>query len=116
MLVTYHYAKGDKHRGCRGFDYDVDAARAATASLKKKFDEVFGRGTVHAIQVGVETDNEGLVLHGDDGEVVDLAVFDLTHGNVLKLIERLYPDMASRVRLDLLPLVEGNIRHIAERQ
>lgn len=28
ILVTYHWSKGDPHRGCKGFGYDVARARA----------------------------------------------------------------------------------------
>jgi hypothetical protein len=117
VLITYHYARGDKHRGCRGFGYDTEAAKAFTADLKKQFDRVFGRRVVYANQVGVETDLDALILHGENGEVVDLAELHETSSEVLsKMLWQLYPSMPERLVRDFLPLVEGNIAHIAEIQ
>src|SRR3989344_5037693 len=42
VLVTYHYSRGDKHRGCRGFNYEIIAAREYTKNLKEEFDADFG--------------------------------------------------------------------------
>ena len=112
VFVTYHYSRGDVHRGCRGFNYDVEAARASMAELKKQFDRVFGKKVVYAILVGVETDWESLVLHGEDGKTVDLVeLADQSEHAIEKLIRTLYPDMPERIQLDLLPLIQGNIRH-----
>lgn len=35
-LITYHYSKGDSHRGCAGFHYDTDAACNHTFELKRQ--------------------------------------------------------------------------------
>ncbi len=114
VLVTYHYARGSKQRGCRGFNYDVDEARAYTRNLKEQFDRVFGTSVVYALQCGIETDFESLILHGQDGEVVDMA--DVTDGSIDSLgalIGRLYPDMPQAIVLDVVPLLQGNIEHIS---
>jgi hypothetical protein len=37
LLITYHYSKGDKHRGCAGFNYDTQAARASTYTILRSF-------------------------------------------------------------------------------
>ena len=115
VLTTYHYARGDHHRGCKGFGYDTEAAKASAMNLKAQFDRVFGASVVHTITVGIETDLEALILHGEKGQVVDLAEQSLIDSDNLKrLLEDLYPSMDPQVRRDFLPLVEGNIRHIAE--
>jgi len=115
VLVTYHYSRGDPLRGCRGFDYDIVAARDTAISLKNQFDQLFGVGTVIPIVCGIETDQDALILHGEDGRVVDLAeVNPSTQFEIDALLRSLYPLIPDRVILDFLPLVLGNINHIAE--
>ena len=114
-LITYHYSKGDSHRGCAGFQYDTDAARAHTFEIKQQVEEVFGKdhNTVYPVVCGFETDEDALVLHGHDGEVLDLSTLPATtHDALPAFLARLYPDMPNQIRQDLLPLVEGNVSHI----
>lgn len=115
IFVTYHFSKGDKHRGCRGFNYDRGSAMAFAKKLKGDFDHDFGKGTVYTVQVGIETDFDSLILHGENEEVWDLA--EETNNSEIYLISKLrqfYPKMPERTVLDFLPLIQGNIRHIAK--
>ena len=70
-LVTYHFSKGDPHRGCAGHGYDTAAARAGAVSLVNQIERVFGasHACVYPIVVGIETDEDSLVLHGKDDQV-----------------------------------------------
>jgi len=115
VLVTYHYSKGDFHRGCAGFGYDTDAARSHTFETKRMVEAVFGSGhnAVYPLVCGFETDEDALILHGCGGEVLDLSTISSTSLDTLPgLLTRLYPDMPDQTLQDLLPLVEGNISHI----
>ena len=116
VFVTYHYARGDVHRGCRGFNYDEKAAKDAAVKLKNQFISVYGKGGVVPVVCGIETDLDALVLHGeDDDTVIDLA--NIKHSSQIELEEllySLYPTMPNRIVNDMMPLVRGNIRHIAE--
>ncbi len=115
IFVTYHFSRGDKHRGCRGFNYDTDAAVQEAEQLKKQIDGVFKGSAVTTIVCGIETDLDALVLHGENGEVVDLAEKQETSSDALiDMIKRLYPSMPEQVQKDMLPLVEGNTQHIQE--
>lgn len=115
FLATYHFSKGDKHRGCAGHNYDTDEAKKAAAKLKAQFDRVFGRSIVTAILCGVETDAEALIFHGENGDVWDLSTVINPDPLVLsEQLRRMYPQMDSQVLQDLLPLIEGNIRHTRE--
>ena len=118
ILVTYHYSRGDTHRGCRGFGYDTEGSQTYTRALKETFDGIYKGDGVYAIQVGIETDLDALILHGDDGSVIDLAELRAPQTNVseqlFSMLEKLYPRFPKRVLLDFLPLVEGNLAHIAE--
>jgi hypothetical protein len=116
-LIMYHYSKGDPQRGCAGFNYDIDAARNHTFGIKRQMEAVFGtaHSTVYPLVCGFETDHGALVLHGNDDEVLDLSTISPTiHDTLPALLAKLYPDMPTQIRRDLLPLVEGNISHIAE--
>lgn len=117
VLVTYHFAKGDTHRGCRGFDYNKEASVEATLRLKKEFDDVFGDRTAFcALLVGIETDDEALIFHGDNpAEVLDLGdMLEASEDDVRKRLAALYPDMPRRIMADLLPLAFGNIERVRE--
>ena len=118
-LITYHYSKGDPHRGCAGFGYDTDAARNHTFSIRRQMEEAFGedRNTVYPLVCGFETDEDALVLHGNKGEVLDLSSVSSVDQDTLPVVlARLYPDMPRQMRHDLLPLVQGNIAHIEKIQ
>jgi hypothetical protein len=114
-LITYHYSKGDPHRGCAGFNYNTDAARKHTFEIKRQVEAVFGKGhgTVYPLVCGFETDEDALVLHGSNGEILDLSTVSPAIQDTLPAsLARLYPDMPDQMRQDLLPLVQGNISHI----
>lgn len=124
VFVTYHFSKGDKHRGCKGQGYDNEKAKKSSLDLKKEFDFVYGspsmqgRNKLFALQIGVETDWESLILHGEKGEEFDLGgISDSSEENVLKILVSLYPSInkiAPNVIRDFIPLVKGNILHTQE--
>ncbi|MDB4939747.1 MAG: hypothetical protein JWO40_172 [Candidatus Doudnabacteria bacterium] len=116
VLVTYHFSRGDAHRGCRGFDYNTDAALLEMATLKQQISTVFKGQAVTSIVCGIETDLDALILHGENGERVDLSELNETASSAeLKdLIKRLYPSMPEQVQTDFLPLLAGNLKHIKE--
>lgn len=117
IFVTYHFSKSDPHLGCRGFNYDTDAAKRFTAGLVKQVERVFGAGhtVVYPIQVGIETDEDSLILHGADTQVFETAKHkDLDSERLREHLRSLFPDMKHQMLEDLLPLIEGNLRHVRE--
>lgn len=117
VLITYHYSKGDPHRGCAGFNYDTAAAMAHTLEIRAQVEHTFGAGhaTVYPLVCGFETDEDALILHGADGQLLNLA--ELPADAVAHLPQRLaelLPDMPRQMRADLLPLLLGNLEHIHE--
>ena len=117
ILINYHYSKGDRYRGCAGWGYNTEAARDSTFRIKRQVEEVFGsaHSTVYPVVCGFETDEDALILHGSNHhDVLDLSTLsaqDLT--TLPSTISRLYPDMPEDIQEDLLPLVQGNVVHIA---
>ena len=115
FLVTYHFSRGDHHRGCAGFGYDRQAAFEHTQAIHQQISTIFGasHGTVYPLICGFETDEDALILHGSGGQVLDIAAIgDQT--SLSQRLAQLLPDMAQRLRNDLLPLLEGNARHVAQ--
>lgn len=116
FLVTYHYSKGDPHRGCAGFNYDTEAAFAHTQVIRRQMEQIFGaeHATIYPLICGIETDEDTIVVHGAGGEKLDLSL--LTPDEALTLEPRLaalLPDMPAQMRADLLPLLRGNLETIA---
>lgn len=116
MMITYHHSRGDPRRGCAGFHYRTDDARAHCFGIRDEISTLFGREhqSVYPLVCGFETDEEALVLHGTAGQT--LAMADLQADDLPTLpaqLARLFPDMPAQIRHDLLPLLEGNFHHIA---
>ena len=117
FLVTYHFSRGEPRRGCAGFGYDQTAAIAHTQAIRQQISTIFGEGhgTVYPLVCGFETDEDALIIHGQDGRKLDMAA--VTDTDLLQLTHELgalLPDMPEKMRADLLPLLEGNVRHIAK--
>jgi hypothetical protein len=114
-FITYHYSKGDPHRGCAGFNYDTAAAIAHTYEIRKQVEHIFGsaHGTVYPLVCGFETDEDALIIHGDGGAKLDMATITSADRATLELrLAALLPDMPAQMRADLLPLLQGNLDHI----
>ena len=100
------------HRGCAGFDYDTEAAKAHTMRIQAQFDAMFGEGhgTVYPLLCGFETDEDALILHGSNGRL--LKVSELTEtdrADLRRRIDTMFADMPADMRHDLVPLISGNI-------
>lgn len=116
LLLTYHFARGSRERGCAGFGFDTEAAHAHVQALRRQVEQVFGHGhaAVYPLVCGFETDEDALRLHAPGGEVLDLARLDDNDAAALpQRLPSLFPDMPAQVREDLLPLLRGNLGHIA---
>ncbi|WP_417565790.1 hypothetical protein [Marinobacter sp.] len=117
VIITYHYSKGARERGCAGFDCDRQAAMNHAFQIKSQMEKLFGTGhqTVYPLVCGFETDEDALVLHGSPEQVLDLSFVPVSRLEDMPAeIAALCPDMPGPVRRDLLPLVRGNIRHVSE--
>ncbi|HEY5672918.1 MAG TPA: hypothetical protein VIR78_04380 [Malonomonas sp.] len=116
IFITYHFSRGDAQRGCAGFNYDTAAAEAYTRGIKRQAEQIFGarRGTVYPLICGFETDEDALLLHGVDEQLLDLStVTPEQAANLGQRLANLYPDMPEQMHADLLPLLQGNLQWIA---
>jgi len=117
VLITYHWSKGDPARGCAGFAYNTQAAIEHTQEIRGQVEHIFGsgHGTVYPLVCGFETDEDALVIHGVDGHTLDLATLGAWDVTTLEpRLAALLPDMPAQMRADLLPLLAGNLEHIAQ--
>ncbi len=119
VLVTYHFSKSSEHHGCRGFNYDTESAYRAAVELKRQTERVFGAAhtAVYPVVIGIETDEDALILHGADGKSVwELASESpmVSEEQCLEKLCAMYPDMKGRIVQDFAPLILGNIQHISE--
>ncbi len=117
VLVTYHYSQGDEHRGCAGFHYDCEESKSFTENFRKQILRTYGKnnGVVFPILVGLETDKDALIFHGEKGKIVDVSkITDDSRKNLINLFQKIYPNMPDRIMADLIPLVQGNIKCIKE--
>lgn len=117
FVINYHFSQGDPHRGCAGFNYDTAAAMAHTLEIRHQVESIFGagHGTVYPLVVGLETDEDALIIHGRNGHKLELAKLEARdHATLEMQLADLLPDMPAQMRNDLLPLLHGNLEHIAE--
>ncbi len=119
VFVTYHFSKSDTHWGCKGQGYDTAKALASAQKLARQIEDVFGTHarTTHPIVVGIETDEDLLILHGEHDANVVYNVGDRLNNTEIEMaaaLRALYPSMLQRTLDDLLPLIAGNQSHIRE--
>ena len=115
VLASYHFSKGSKDRGCKGFGYDTKSAIKYTQKLREQFERVYGMQHVvlYPVQIGIETDEDAIIVHGHNGDRLNIAeVTDATQ--IEGGLKVLFPDMSHVMRSDFAHLLEGNFSHIAE--
>lgn len=113
IINTYHFSKSDKHLGCKGFGYDQELSLKETGELRDQFTACFDGQNVGSILVGMETDDQAFILHGENNRVLSLSeCLDVTTDQLEKQLGDLYPNLSPVVVADLIPLLEGNLSHI----
>ncbi|MCE9663949.1 carboxysome shell carbonic anhydrase [Halomonas sp. M5N1S17] len=115
MIITYHFSRGEKNRGCAGFDCDAEAALSHAREIRAQAEQLFGHDHRHVYPLvcGFETDGDALIVHGDGDTRLDMSELCLADTSDLeRRVTVLCPDMPSDIRRDLLPLLEGNLQHV----
>lgn len=118
VLSTYHFSRGDHHRGCAGYKYDTEAAKAGAKALREQFKAAFGSDhrAVDTILLGIETDEDALLFHGN-GKILDISEHTDDPPEALRdALRELYPALQSRVAEDLLPLALGNQAYVRKKR
>ncbi|MEK7131474.1 MAG: hypothetical protein AAB797_01920 [Patescibacteria group bacterium] len=114
LIITYHWSKGDEHRGCAGFKYNMAEAIASMKKFKAQVDRCYG-SRIQTILMGLETDSDCLAVHGDNGHIVDMC--EKEGGSIPDIqgdLATLFPLMPEQMRTDVASLLFGNVQHIAK--
>lgn len=118
LLITYHYSAGDPKRGCAGFGFNKQASIDHAWEICAQVSHIFGAShdAVYPLVCGFETDEDAITVHSTrEGPTLSLANCVGANESDLAIdLERLLPGMSPVMRDDLLPLLMGNIEHIAE--
>jgi hypothetical protein len=117
IFITYHFSRGSDQRGCAGFGYDTRAALEHTRCIKRQAEKIFGSShtTVYPIICGLETDEDALLLHGSNDQVLDLSSVTAAQATTLgQQVTELFSDMPEQMRHDLLRLMQGNLQWIEQ--
>jgi hypothetical protein len=118
LLITYHYSKGDPGRGCAGFGFNKAASVEHAWEIRKQVSQIFGplHDRVYPLVCGFETDEDAITLHASpEGPSLNLAdCVRCSEDDVAARVAELLPDMPQAMRADLLPLLMGNLDHIAQ--
>lgn len=115
LIISYHFSRGKRARGCAGFNCDVDAALAHAHQIRHQAERIFGRDHRHVYPLvcGFETDSDALIVHGDNHATLDIGELPSEASGLERRLSGLCPDMPPDIRRDLLPLLTGNLRHVA---
>ena len=118
FFVTYHFSRSNPEEwGCAGFKCNIEAAIAYTKRLKNSIETAFGpsHSVVYPIQVGIETDEDALVFHGENGSTLDLGEeTDLGSAEIILLIKEMFLDASKSIANTLLEITQGNQYHVHE--
>ena len=118
LLITYHYSAGDPKRGCAGFGFNKQASIDHAWEIRDQVSHIFGHShdSVYPLVCGFETDEDAITLHAQrDGPTLSLAdCAGMSEADLGARLADLLPDMAGVMRQDLLPLLMGNLEHIAQ--
>jgi hypothetical protein len=117
ILCTYHFSKGDHHRGCAGHQHDTKAAMRGAIRLKREFETAYGEDNqfVTAFLIGIETDNDALVFCRGGEEQFSMEDYAYaTDEEVRRTLFATYSGRSGEILKDLLPLALGNRDHVAK--
>ncbi len=113
IFCVYHWSAAHPHLGCAGHQCDKDAAMACAAGLRDDLEDVFKDtgGLVVPILIGFNTDYDTIVLHGYNGESLDLLEFTGDELELELVVHTFFKGVNEHVLLDLMPLLTGNMNH-----
>lgn len=115
MIVTYHWSHGDTKRGCAGFCNDREAAIRHMADFISEVKNCYG-DRINTLLVGIETDSEAIVVHGEHGEVLDMRQEAIKghDSHFRNALADMLPTFPEQVRNDIVPILLGNAKHVLE--
>ena len=115
VITTYHWSAADRQAGCAGHGYDQLKSIIETQQLRDDISRCYG-GRILAIMMGIETESEAIILHGERGLTIDMREYahDASEEKLRILLTATLPNLPDQVREDLIPILMGNARHVME--
>lgn len=113
-IVADHFSRSNAKFGCKGHEHSAEKAKASSRALKAQFEDLFAEESsrVFVIHVSIETDEDVLIFHGENGEEIDLGrLEDVSKRNIRHELRKLYHRMQGRIFAALVELALGNVRH-----
>lgn len=76
LVVTYHFSKSDVHKGCKGHDYNTEAAKLVSEKFCTELKQTFAsaKNKVYPVVLGIETDEDRFIISGEDIETLPAAM------------------------------------------
>lgn len=112
LIITYHWSANRREFGCKGFDFDLDRSITRMFQLRDQIHHCY-HGRIYPIVLGIETDSESLVVHGDRGLTLDMrSVAQEADENFLRYKLGDIIKIPERIREDLIPLLLGNAKRV----
>jgi len=118
-IGTFHFSKSDPNLGCAGHEYDTRRAKAAAATFVTGIQDMFSDHTeqVQAVMMGVETDEDILILCDEEGRSVlssDQLIDDDQDPTetAMQIILDTAPTMLPNAAADLAELFVRNAGHV----
>lgn len=113
LIVTYHWSRSASWLGCKGFNYDLQAAIDQMSEFRRQVESRY-RGEIWPVVVGIETDTNSFIIHSSKGEVFDLGL--VFPGVSISFLEEktqsMFPEISERAIKDLASLFSGNVHCI----
>ncbi len=116
VIITYHFSRSDNARlGCKGHGFDLARAQASSRALKSQFEHVFkDEPTTYVISVGIDTDGDSMVFHGQNGEIDIATANDRSESFFRDEFKRIDPSMPDGFLPHVVEIAMLNGRHVTQ--
>ena len=114
LLITYHFSSSKQEFGCKGFDFDVHSAIARMFQFRDQVEDCYSE-RIFPVVMGIETDSDALVIHGDNGATLDMRYIaqEADEHFLRRRVDEVLK-VPERIREDLIPLLLGNAMRVLE--
>lgn len=113
FLIAYHFSGSDTHHGCGAFNSDTEAAKNSTLRFKDELLVCFDK-MVKSIVIGIDTDCDGVIVHGEEG-ILDMRTVptNSTEADLFNMLDKILPNKHPKIKAALAYLLAGNLRRMA---
>jgi hypothetical protein len=118
FIATFHESgSNNSHLGCAAVNKNPHEARRIADALASQLNHLHRGTSLSCIVMGIDTDDDSLILRSNAGtELNTKSLKGASAPEIQEQLYRLYPDCPRKIREDLTPLIEGNLRVLASRE